>query len=96
MPIYGLGLPCLQVLLAQRSFLADRTIDPTFCTLCRLSVVCLSVYVSSVVLVQKLGKAPERIMFIFGNIRIWHLFDKYFPASGGLSSRAEALVPVVA
>jgi len=30
-------------------------------------------------------KAPERIMLIFGDIRILYLFDKYSPASGGLS-----------
>jgi len=40
MPINGLGLPCLQVLLAQRSFLTDHTITRAFGTLCCLSVVC--------------------------------------------------------
>ena len=55
MPINGLGLLCLEVLLAQRSFLADRTIGRAFGTLscvCRLSSVTFSIMAKRYVLAK--------------------------------------------
>jgi len=46
--------------------------------------------------VQRLGKTPDGIIVIFGDIQVSYLSDKYSPASGALSPRPEALDPVQA